>query len=200
MSYAIGTSRGEDLAGCTSCAGGFDVERALLAMVANRALAPYSTLYCCQQWLKVGDIRIKAAEALKLQHLYQAIDFLEADKETVEKAIYFRMVDLLNPDVELVFYDTTSLQFEIDEPRPWRRRFAHEVHGSLAAGRNIYHAPRKRGHSKTNTQRLRFQLTNRHSFIGSANGRAGYDNLLISGHSRFPWPWVRWVVWWRWWP
>ncbi|MFO0102680.1 MAG: hypothetical protein ACK53J_12100 [Betaproteobacteria bacterium] len=31
---------------------GFDVERALFAMVANRACAPCSKLYCWEQWLK----------------------------------------------------------------------------------------------------------------------------------------------------
>ncbi len=35
------------------------------------------------------------------------MDFLEANKEAIEKAIYFRMADLLNLDVEIVFYDTT---------------------------------------------------------------------------------------------
>jgi hypothetical protein len=125
---------------------GFDVERALFAMVANRALAASSKLYCYEQWLR-EDIRIKGTEPLKLQHLYRAMDFLEANKEMIEKAIYFRMADLLNLDVELVFYDTTSLHFEIDEPdRGVGPR--DEVHGSRAAGGKIYRAPRKRGHSK----------------------------------------------------
>jgi hypothetical protein len=125
---------------------GFDVERALFAMVANRALAPSSKLYCYEQWLR-EDIRIEGAEPLKLQHLYRAMDFLEANKETIEKAIYFRMADLLNLDVELVFYDTTALHFDIDEPdRGVGPR--DEVHGSKAAGSKIYRAPRKRGHSK----------------------------------------------------
>ena len=125
---------------------GFDVERALFAMVANRALAPCSKLYCYEQWLS-EDIRIEGTQQLGLQHLYRAMDFLEANKETIEKAIYFRMADLLNLDVELVFYDTTSLHFEIDEPdRGVGPR--DEVHGSSAAGGKIYRAPRKRGHSK----------------------------------------------------
>ena len=125
---------------------GFDVERALFAMVANRALAPSSKLYCYEQWLS-EDIRIDATQQLGLQHLYRAMDILEANRETIEKAIYFRMADLLNLDVELVFYDTTSLHFEIDEPdRGFGPR--DEVHGSKAAGRKIYRAPRKRGHAK----------------------------------------------------
>jgi hypothetical protein len=74
------------------------------------------------------------------------MDFLEANKDAIEKAIYFRMADLLSLDVEIVFYDTTSLHFEVDEED---RGFgeADEVHGSLA-GRKTYRAPRKRGHAK----------------------------------------------------
>jgi hypothetical protein len=124
----------------------FDVERALFAMVANRALAPSSKLYCYEQWLR-EDIRIEGTQRLELQHLYRAMDFLEANKEAIEKAIYFRMADLLNLDVELVFYDTTSLHFEIDEPD--RGVGANEeVRGSRAAGGKIYRALRKRGYAK----------------------------------------------------
>jgi hypothetical protein len=124
----------------------FDVERALFAMVANRALAPSSKLYCYEQWLG-EDIRIEGTQALRLQHLYRAMDFLEANKEAIEKAIYFRMADLLNLDVEIVFYDTTSLHFEIDEPDHGVGP-NDEVHGSALAGQKIYRALRKRGHSK----------------------------------------------------
>ena len=124
----------------------FDVERALFAMVANRACAPSSKLYCYEQWLKEA-VHLEGAAGLELQHLYRAMDFLEANKEAIEKAIYFRMADLLNLDVEIVFYDTTSLHFEVDEEdRGFGER--DEVHGSLAAGRKSYRALRKRGHAK----------------------------------------------------
>ncbi len=124
----------------------FDVERALFAMVANRACAPSSKLYCYEQWLK-EEVHLEGAAALELQHLYRAMDFLEANKEAIEKALYFRMADLLNLEVEIVFYDTTSLHFEVDEAdRGFGERDA--VHGSLAAGRKTYRALRKRGYSK----------------------------------------------------
>ena len=124
----------------------FDVERALFAMVANRAVAPSSKLHCWDQWL-AEDVRIEGTQTLKLQHLYRAMDFLEANREAIERAIYFRMADLLNLDVEIVFYDTTSLHFEVDEPD---RGFGEndEVHGSALAGKKTYRALRKRGHSK----------------------------------------------------
>lgn len=125
---------------------GFDVERALFAMVANRACAPASKLYCYEQWLK-EDARIVGTERLSLQHLYRAMDFLEANKAEIEREIFFRVADLLSLDVEVIFYDTTSLHFEIDEED---HGFGPEdlVHGSRAAGRKPYRAPRKRGHAK----------------------------------------------------
>jgi transposase len=89
-------------------------ERALFAMVANKALRPYSKLYCHDQWL-TEEVFFPGRETLELHHLYRAMDFLEAHKEEVERAIYFRMADLFNVDVDLIFYDTTSLHFEIDE-------------------------------------------------------------------------------------
>ncbi|MBI5780884.1 MAG: IS1634 family transposase [Rhodocyclales bacterium] len=92
----------------------FPLERALFAMVANRACAPCSKLYCYEQWLR-EDVRITGAEGLALQHLYRVMDFLDGCREELEKAVYFRLASLLNLDVEIVFYDTTSLHFEVDE-------------------------------------------------------------------------------------
>jgi len=92
----------------------FDVERALFAMVANRALAPCSKLYCWEQWM-AEDVRISGTEGLELQHLYRAMDFLAENKEELEEAIFYRISDLLNLEVDLIFYDTTSVHFEIDD-------------------------------------------------------------------------------------
>lgn len=125
---------------------GFDVERALFAMVANRACAPCSKLYCWEQWLK-EEVHIAGTKGLSLQHLYRAMDFLEANKESIEREIFHRVADLLNLDVEVMFYDTTSLHFEVNEEDSG---FGGEdvVHGSAAAGRKTYKALRKRGHAK----------------------------------------------------
>jgi hypothetical protein len=124
----------------------FAVERALFAMVANRACAPSSKLYCYEQWLR-DDVRIDGTHTLALHHLYRAMDVLEAHKEAIEQALYFRLADLLSLDVELIFYDTTSLHFEIDEI-DWGVGEEDLVEGSLAAGAKTYKAPRKRGLSK----------------------------------------------------
>ena len=89
------------------------VERALFAMVANRALRPYSKLYCHQQWLR-EEVFFPGWEDLELHHLHGAMDFLEAHTAAIEKAILFRMADLLKADVDLIFYDTTNLHCEVD--------------------------------------------------------------------------------------
>jgi hypothetical protein len=125
---------------------GFNVELAVFAMVANRALAPCSKLYCFEQWLR-EDIRIVGTEKLDLQHLYRAMDFLESEKEAIEKAVYFNLADLMHLDVDLIFYDTTSLHFEIDENDEGVGE-DDLVHGSKLAGAKKYKAPRKRGHAK----------------------------------------------------
>lgn len=120
---------------------GFEMERALFALVANRACAPASKLYCHEQWLK-EDVHIEGTQALALHQLYRAMDFLEANKAAIEQAIFYQVADLLNLDVDLIFYDTTSLHFEIDDEDQG------DAHGSVAAGKKRYRAPRKRGHSK----------------------------------------------------
>src|SRR4029453_12968334 len=110
------------------------------------ACAPSSKLYCYEQWLR-EDVRIDATDALALHHLYRAMDWLEAHKEAIEQAVYFRLADLLNLDVELIFYDTTSVHFESDEMDQGQGE-EDLVEGSLAAGAKTYKAPRKRGLSK----------------------------------------------------
>ena len=125
---------------------GFPVERALFAMVANRACAPCSKLYCYEQWLR-EDVRMAGTDTLDLHHLYRAMDVLEAHKEDIEQALYFRLADLLNLDVELLFYDTTSLHFEIDEIDQGHGE-DDLVEGSMAAGAKTYKALRKRGLAK----------------------------------------------------
>ena len=121
----------------------FALERALFAMVANRACAPSATLYCYEQWLR-DDVHIDGTETLAFHHLYRAMDVLEAQKEDLEQALSFRLADLLNLDVELIFYDTTSLHFEIDAIDQGEGD-DDLVEGSLAAGSKTYKAPRKRG-------------------------------------------------------
>jgi hypothetical protein len=117
--------------------------RALFAMVAHRACAPRSKLSCDEQWWR-DDGRIAGTAPLAFQHLYRAMDVLEAHQDEIKQALYVRRADLLHLDVELLFSDTTSLPFDLDE--------ADQGHGDddlvagrRAAGAKTSGAPCKRG-------------------------------------------------------
>jgi transposase len=92
------------------------VERVLFAMVANRALDPGSKL-ACSEWA-VEDVAISGLQEIDEDHCYRAMDLLvEADTEgQVQEAVFFACSDLLNLEVDLLFFDTTSTYFERDTP------------------------------------------------------------------------------------
>ena len=112
---------------------GFDLERAVFTMVANRTCAPASKLYCFEQWVR-EDVRIERTEALELHHLYRAMDAIEASLADIEEELYHHLANLLNLDVELVFYDTTSLHFEIDDPDEEGERLRQRGHSKNGRG------------------------------------------------------------------
>lgn len=89
-------------------------ERAAFVMVANRCLAPTSKLGCYEKWL-AEDVYFPEGEEIELHHLYRAMDFLASRKEEIEEELYWQLADLLSIDVDLIFYDTTSVHFEIDD-------------------------------------------------------------------------------------
>ncbi len=93
-------------------------ERLLFAMVANRALAPFSKLACCE-WL-AADVAIPGLEGDAVgedpQPLYRAMDWLLEIEAQLAEQVYWATADLLNLEVDLLFFDTTSTYFERDEP------------------------------------------------------------------------------------
>jgi hypothetical protein len=95
-------------------------ERLLFAMVANRALAPFSKLACCE-WL-AADVAIPGLAADTVgedpQPLYRAMDWLLEIEAELAEQVYWATADLLNLEVDLLFFDTTSTYFERDEPDP----------------------------------------------------------------------------------
>ena len=90
------------------------VERAIFAMVAQRAIAPSSKLSLCENWIR-NEVLIPGVDDLQVQHLYRAMDFLFEHLQGLEINLYNQLVDLLSLDVSVIFYDTTSLYFEIEE-------------------------------------------------------------------------------------
>ena len=82
-------------------------------MAANRALAPDSKRGV-EEWIQ-EDVALGNPEPIDLQHLYRAMDVLLEYREVIHKEVYFAVADLLNLEVDLIFFDTTSTYFERDE-------------------------------------------------------------------------------------
>ncbi len=89
------------------------VEWATFAMVANRALSPDSKRGV-EEWVR-EDIALGNPEPIELQHLYRAMDVLLEYRETIHKEVFWSVADLLNLEVDLLFFDTTGTYFEMDE-------------------------------------------------------------------------------------
>jgi transposase len=104
-------------------------ERALLAMVANRICEPHSKLGLWDRWLPT--VYLPSCWDLKLEQMYEAMDLLYDHAEEVEKHIFFQTANLFNLKVDLIFYDTTTASFSIDEEDELRR-FGHCKEGTWA--------------------------------------------------------------------
>jgi hypothetical protein len=112
-------------------------EMALFAMAAHRLDDPASKLACATRWLP-DTAWLPEASKLAVDQLYRALDFLAVWSEEIERDVFLRSADLLRLDVDLIFYDTTTAYFEIDEP---------DEYAELWGGR-LFAPLRKRGHSK----------------------------------------------------
>jgi transposase len=106
------------------------VERAIFAMVCQRCLEPASKLEATR-WLG-RDVVLDGVAAVSDDELYRAMDFLLACAERVQESVFFSLANLLNLEVDVIFFDTTSTYFEVDvdgdderepagEGRPLRR-------------------------------------------------------------------------------
>lgn len=102
---------------------GFDVERAVFLTVLHRLMVSGSDRFC-ERWQR--DYLIEGMEGIELQHLYRAMGFLGEEfaeqkqavafaprctKDRIEEEIFFHRRDLFS-ELDLVFFDTTSLYFE----------------------------------------------------------------------------------------
>jgi len=104
---------------------GFDVERAIYLTVLHRLCVSGSDR-AAEKWRR--DYRIPGAESLELHQLYRAMAFLGTElpageqegrtpfsprctKDVVEERLFARRRDLFT-DLQLVFFDTTSIYFE----------------------------------------------------------------------------------------
>jgi hypothetical protein len=89
-------------------------ERAIFAMVANRALEPLSKL-AAARWV-AERAAVPGLDEIDEDSLYRAMDWLLEVEDELATAVYWAVADLLNLEVDLLFFDTTSTYFEIEAP------------------------------------------------------------------------------------
>ncbi len=89
------------------------VERALFALVANRALAPMSKL-AVEEWV-AEEVALPGLTKVPVQQLYRAMDFLLEHQDEVQWQVYTAVADLLNLEVDILYFDTTSTYFEVED-------------------------------------------------------------------------------------
>ncbi len=89
-------------------------ERVLFALVANRALAPSSKL-AAAEWAS-RDVHIAGLPSVTDDACYRAMDWLHDVKDELERQVFGEVANLLNLEVDLLFFDTTSTYFELEEP------------------------------------------------------------------------------------
>jgi Transposase DDE domain len=92
------------------------VERVLFALVAGRAVAPASKL-ATAEWV-CEDAVIPGLARMDKDQACRAMDLLvDADTDArVQQAVFFAVADLLNLEVDLLLFDTTSTFFQRDQP------------------------------------------------------------------------------------
>ena len=118
------------------------VERSIFTMVCQRCLEPASKLEATR-W--VGrDVAIDGVGGVSDDQLYRAMDFLLACSERVQESVFFSVAHLLNLEVDVIFFDTTSTYWETEPGEDTEdededeQRTAGEADGPL----------RRQGHSK----------------------------------------------------
>jgi hypothetical protein len=101
--------------GIIDAAGGrrLPVERAIFAMVANRmSVRPLSKLAGCD-WVAERAF-IEGLAGVSDDACYRAMDFLHAALPELQERVFFTVASLLDLEVDLLFFDTSSTYWETD--------------------------------------------------------------------------------------
>ena len=88
-------------------------ERVLFALVANRALDPSSKL-AAAHWAG-RKAHIDRLPATTDDACYRAMDWLHEVRHALERQVFSQVAAALDLEVDLLFFDTTSTYFEVDE-------------------------------------------------------------------------------------
>jgi hypothetical protein len=92
------------------------VERVLFALVANRALDPGSKL-AATRW--VSEVAaVPGCDGFDEDAAYRAMDLLLEVADELSRRVFLAAATLLDLEVDLLFFDSTSTYFERDTPDP----------------------------------------------------------------------------------
>jgi len=90
------------------------VERVLFALVANRALDPCSKL-AATRW--VGQVaHVPGLDSLDEDQAYRAMDLLCEIEDELARQVFWATATLLDLEVDLLFFDSTSTYWQRDTP------------------------------------------------------------------------------------
>ena len=88
-------------------------ERVLFALAANRALAPSSKL-AASRWVN-EDVLVAGLPVTSDDACYRAMGWLTEITGDLERKVFDNLAGLLNLEVDLLFFDTTSTCFETEQ-------------------------------------------------------------------------------------
>jgi hypothetical protein len=110
------------------------VERVLFALVANRALAPSSKL-AATSWV-AHDVHLPGLDTVSDDACYRAMDWLIQIEDQLARGVFDQVAHLLNLEVDLIFFDTTSTYFETEDPDEpvWRDEHGRRVEADTGTG------------------------------------------------------------------
>jgi len=99
-------------------------------MTAKRCMASSSRL-AVTEWVE-RDVYIPGLPVIDIQVLYRTMDRLLEQQEKLEQEIYWAESDLLNQEVDILFFDTPSTYFESEDKNDLKKRgYSKEKRGNL---------------------------------------------------------------------
>jgi transposase len=116
-------------------------ERVIFALVANRALDPMSKHAAATRW--VGrKAAIPGLAEVSDDACYRAMDWLGEIEDDLAEQVYWQVATLLDLEVDLLFFDTTSTYWQTEQPDPdWIDAEGEEQSGFRSHGKSKDHRP-----------------------------------------------------------
>ena len=70
----------------------------------------------CDVWNRwLSKVYFPSTDTLKLDHMYESLDYLYYHAKEIERSVFFHTADLFNLEGDLIIYYTTTASFYIDQ-------------------------------------------------------------------------------------